>query len=185
MKPHYKILILGAGTGGVSVAARLAKKLSAQDIAILDPAENHYYQPLWTLSGAGLIPKQESERAQRNVLPKGVHWVKESVTKLLPKSNEVETDSGKRFSYDFLVIGLGLRLAWENIPGAKESLGKNGVCTIYEYAQVDKTAQMLRSFSGGKAMFTMPPLPIKCAGAPQKITSRHSILRYNKMGVRK
>lgn len=68
-----------------------------------------------------------------------------------------------------MIVALGLRLAWEKIPGAKESLGKNGVCTIYEYDQVDKTEEMLRSFSGGTAVFTMPPVPIKCAGAPQKI----------------
>lgn len=169
MSTHFRILILGAGSGGISVAARLAKKVSPAQIAIIDPSDKHYYQPLWTLSGAGVIPKQESEKEQKDLIPSGVSWIKESVTKLGPGTNEVETSTGKKISYDFLVVALGLRLAWEKIPGAKETLGTNGVCTIYEYDQVDKTEQLLKSFSGGRAIFTMPPVPIKCAGAPQKI----------------
>ncbi|NBX76326.1 MAG: NAD(P)/FAD-dependent oxidoreductase [Proteobacteria bacterium] len=169
MKAHYKVLILGAGSGGLSVAARLAKKLSPKEIAIVDPAKKHYYQPLWTLSGAGVLPKQESERNQVDFIPQGVDWIQESVTRFNPQENEIETDSARKITYDFMVVALGLRLAWEKIPGATEALGKNGVCTIYEYDQVDKTEQMLKSFSGGTALFTMPPVPIKCAGAPQKI----------------
>lgn len=169
MSMHFRILILGAGSGGISVAARLAKKVSPAQIAIIDPSDKHYYQPLWTLSGAGVIPKRESEKEQKDLIPSGVSWIKESVTKLGSGTNEVETSTGKKISYDFLVVALGLRLAWEKIPGAKETLGTNGVCTIYEYDQVDKTEQLLKSFSGGRAIFTMPPVPIKCAGAPQKI----------------
>jgi sulfide:quinone oxidoreductase len=183
MNAHYKVLILGAGSGGISVAARLAKKLSPTDLAIIDPAQKHYYQPLWTLSGAGVVPKQESERNQIDLIPPGVDWIQEGVARLIPQANEVETDSGKKISYDFLIVALGLRLAWEKIPGAKEALGKNGVCTIYEYDQVDKTEEMLRSFSGGTAVFTMPPVPIKCAGAPQKIMYLADEI-FRKNGVR-
>lgn len=169
MRTHYKVLILGAGSGGISVAARLSKKISPTDMAIVDPAENHYYQPLWTLSGAGVVPKEESQKPTQEFIPMGMDWVRESVVRLNPKSNEVETSSGRKLQYDFLVVSLGLRLAWEKIPGAKEALGTNGVCTIYEYDQVDRTNEMLSSFTGGTAIFTMPPVPIKCAGAPQKI----------------
>ena len=183
MNAHYKVLILGAGSGGISVAARLAKKLSPTDLAIIDPAQKHYYQPLWTLSGAGLVPKQESEKNQIDFIPPGVDWIQEGVARLIPQANEVETDSGKKITYDFLIVALGLRLAWEKIPGAKEALGKNGVCTIYEYDQVDKTEEMLRSFSGGTAVFTMPPVPIKCAGAPQKIMYLADEI-FRKNGVR-
>jgi len=183
MKAHYKILILGAGSGGISSAARLAKQISPKDIAIVDPAIKHYYQPLWTLSGAGVLPKQESERNQIDYIPQGVDWIQESVTRLNPKANEVETSSGLTLTYDFLIVALGLRLAWEKIPGAKKALGKNGVCTIYEYDQVDKTEEMLKTFTGGTAIFTMPPVPIKCAGAPQKIMYLADEI-FRKKGIR-
>lgn len=183
MNAHFKVLILGAGSGGISVAARLARKMPSEDIAIVDPSLKHYYQPLWTLSGAGIVPKEESEKNQKEFIPAGVHWIQESVTQLKPKNNLVETSSGKILTYDFLVVALGLRLAWEQIPGAQESLGTEGVCTIYEYEQVDKTKEMLSSFSGGTAIFTMPPVPIKCAGAPQKIMYLADEI-FRKNGVR-
>ncbi|MFM8270105.1 MAG: FAD/NAD(P)-binding oxidoreductase [Pseudomonadota bacterium] len=183
MRTHYKILILGAGTGGISVAARLAKKVRPTDIAIVDPSEHHYYQPLWTLSGAGVVPKKESEKETKEFIPMGMDWIRESVVRLNPRSNEVETSSGRKLHYDFLVVALGLRLAWEKIPGAKDALGTNGVCTIYEYDQVDKTHAMLASFKGGTAIFTMPPVPIKCAGAPQKIMYLADEI-FRKTGVR-
>ena len=66
-------------------------------------------------------------------------------------------------------MATGLKLNWEKIEGLGESLGKNGICSIYQFDQVDTTARMIENFQGGAAIFVMPPTPIKCAGAPQKI----------------
>lgn len=169
MNKHCRVLILGAGSGGISVAARLAKALPEGSITLVDPSTKHYYQPLWTLAGAGVVAKEMSERKQEKLIPKGVVWIPEAANHIDPDNKVVELKGGQLISYDYLVVALGLRLCWEKIQGAKETLGSNGVCSIYEYDQVDETAKMLHEFKGGTAIFTMPPVPIKCAGAPQKI----------------
>jgi len=183
MKTHFKVILLGAGTGGISVAARLSKKLSASEISIIDPAAEHYYQPLWTLSGAGVVPKERSKKNMSSLIPKDVTWFQNKVMRIDPDQKMVELDNQSKLQFDFLVVAPGLRLAWEKIPGAQESLGHNGVCTIYEYDEVDRVCQMLESFKGGTAVFTMPPVPIKCAGAPQKIMYLADEI-FRKNGVR-
>lgn len=165
----YKVLILGAGAGGISVAAKLKSHFSDNEIALVDFADNHYYQPIWTLVGAGLMPKEVSERKTKDLIPSGVTWIKEKIISIDPTSNKVQLSHDISISYDYLIIGTGLQLDWHKIEGLNDNLGKNGICSIYEYNQVDYTAKMLQEFQGGTAIFVMPPTPIKCAGAPQKI----------------
>lgn len=165
----HSILILGAGSGGISVAARLVKKLGSGHIAIVDPSTNHFYQPLWTLAGAGLVRKERTQKAQRDVIPKGVKWIQDSVSRVEPSENTVHLSSGETVQYDYLIVATGLRLAWEKIQGLEGHLGRNGICSIYQYDQVDEVAKQIQTLSTGTALFVMPPVPIKCAGAPQKI----------------
>lgn len=166
---HFKVLILGAGSGGVSVAARLKKKIGAENIGVIEPADHHFYQPLWTLVGAGIVQKEKTKKHMGFVIPKGVAWVKDRVKSVDAATKTVTCDSGKTLAYDFLLVATGLKLDWEKIKGIDGHLGKNGICSIYQYEDAEKTAQMLKQFKGGDAIFTMPPVPIKCAGAPQKI----------------
>lgn len=168
-KTSYKVVILGAGAGGISVAAKLKRSLPEGSIAIVDPSEKHYYQPFWTLVGGGLIDKKTTERNQADVIPKGVEWIKESVLAIDAKSNKIHLSHDLELAYDYLVIATGLKLDWHKIEGLGDNLGKNGICSIYQYDQVDTAAKMIQEFQGGKALFVMPPPPIKCAGAPQKI----------------
>jgi sulfide:quinone oxidoreductase len=53
MKSHYKILIVGGGNAGLSLASQLLIKDSSLEIGIIEPSKKHYYQPAWTLVGAG------------------------------------------------------------------------------------------------------------------------------------
>ena len=53
MSNHYQILIIGGGTAGIMTAAQLLKQKISSSIAIIEPASTHYYQPAWTLVGAG------------------------------------------------------------------------------------------------------------------------------------
>jgi len=170
MNPEkVKILVLGGGTGGISVAARLVRKGYGNEVVILDPSPVHYYQPYWTLAGAGQVSKESSERTMASVIPRGARWISDSVKEIKAENNRVETVDGRSFEYEVLVVALGLELNYEKIEGCKETLGKNGVVSIYQYDQLDACEKAIDSFSGGKAIFTMPPVPIKCAGAPQKI----------------
>lgn len=180
----YKVLILGAGTGGISIAARLVKKMKPNEIAIVDPSDKHYYQPLWTLVGAGIVKKEATEKPQKNFIPKGVHWIKDHVLSIDPENRSAHLGNSQKIDFEYLVIGTGLRLCWEKIQGLKNNLGKDGICSIYQYDQVDKAADMIQRFSGGTAVFTMPPVPIKCAGAPQKIMYLADEI-FRKNGVRK
>ncbi len=168
-KSTYKVLILGAGAGGISVAARLKRSLGDSEIAIIDPSENHFYQPLWTIAGAGLMPKEQTVKKQKDLIPNGVDWIKEKVIAIDPVTQRVSLSSDMMVGYDFLVIATGLKLNWEKIEGLNGNLGKNGICSVYQYDQVDAAAKMIQDFQGGVALFVMPPVPIKCAGAPQKI----------------
>lgn len=168
-KSNYKILILGAGAGGISVAAKLKKNFDEGEIAIVDPSENHYYQPLWTVAGAGLMSKFDTEKKQMDVIPAGVSWIKEQVLSIDPISQKVSLSHDIVVGYDFLVIATGLKLNWDKIEGLGDNLGKNGICSVYQFDQIDNAARMIQEFQGGTALFVMPPPPIKCAGAPQKI----------------
>ena len=168
-KEHHRIVIVGGGSGGISVAARLARALKNPDIVIVDPASDHYYQPLWTLVGGGVFKKEASRRAEQSVIPHGATWVQESVVELCPQENCVVTNTGRTLEYDYLVAAPGIQLDWNKIKGLEGHLGQDGLCSNYVYEQSELTWQTINSFKGGKALFTQPSTPIKCAGAPQKI----------------
>ena len=168
---HYSIVIVGAGTAGVSVAARLvrtSKNLKGQ-VAIIDPKSKHYYQPLWTLVGAGAAKKEESERDLASLIPAGIDLISDAVTVCRPSQNTLLTKQGTTVSYDYLVVSAGLQIDWDGVKGLKNTVGKNGVCSNYSYHTVDSTWENIRNFKGGTAIFTHPDSPVKCGGAPQKI----------------
>jgi len=98
-----------------------------------------------------------------------VKWLQSSVNYVSPLDNVVLTNKDEPIYYDHLVVASGIQLNWSAIPGLQESLGKNGVCSNYDSSSVSKTAEFLKDFKGGIALFTQPATPIKCAGAPQKI----------------
>ena len=168
-KDHYQILILGGGTAGITVAAQLRRKLKDYDLAIIEPSTKHYYQPLWTLVGAGVFPKEQSEREESAFIPKGADWIQDYVAELQPEQNCVVTRDGRRITYDYLVIALGIQVDWNKIPGLAEGVGTKQICSNYSYQQVDYTWECVSKFKGGTALFTMPNTAVKCGGAPQKI----------------
>lgn len=167
---HHQIVIVGGGTAGITVAAQLARRgYNHSEIAVIEPSDNHYYQPLWTLVGAGLAKKESTERSEKSVMPRGVAWIQDAVTELLPEQNTIRTRDGRTITYDWLVVAAGLQINWDNIPGLSSTIGKQGVCSNYSYATVDSTWEAIRTFKGGTAIFTMPSGAVKCGGAPQKI----------------
>ena len=171
MKSHYEILIIGGGTGGLTVASQLAAHVDGGAIAVVEPSATHYYQPLWTLVGGGIFPKEDSARDEADFIPDGVTWIQEAATAIDPDRRIVETAVAGPISYDFLVIAAGIQLQWNRIPGLAESVGKpgTGVVSNYSYETVDSTWEAIRTFRGGTAIFTEPITPVKCGGAPQKI----------------
>lgn len=180
---RHKIVIVGGGNAGISVAARLCKSLPEPDVAIIEPSETHYYQPLWTLVGGGVVDKQKSARPEAGLIPKDAKWIKDSVERLDPENNEVVTASGERIGYDHLVVACGIEIDWDGVKGLAGAVGRDDVCSNYDFEHVDYTWRTIQNFSGGTALFTMPPPPIKCAGAPQKIMYMADD-NFRKRGVR-
>ncbi len=164
-----KIIIVGGGNAGISVAAQLLKKDKSLEIGILDPSAKHYYQPAWTLVGAGIFDIRKTMREEEDCIPKGATWIQEAVTAFLPEENRVVGESGISYSYDALIVCPGLQLDWQKIKGLKETLGKNEVSCNYSYDLAPYTWEMIKNFKGGTAVFTNPSTPVKCGGAPHKI----------------
>ena len=164
----HKIVIIGGGSAGISVAARL-RRAGESDVAVIDPAMTHYYQPLWTLVGGGAAPVEESARPQASVMPRGVHWITDAAAEIDPDSQEVTLAGGSSVGYDYLVVCPGIQLDWAKISGLGETLGRNGVSSNYAYELAPATWKFIRETRSGTAVFGMPAGPIKCAGAPQKI----------------
>lgn len=165
---HHQIIIVGGGNAGISVAAQLFRKNSKLDIAIIDPADKHYYQPAWTLVGGGAFDLQKTVRNEADVMPKQAKWIKEACMSFQPEKNEVTT-SGGTYTYDYLIVAPGIQLNWGAIKGLPETISKNDVCSNYSFQTVPYTFEVLKNFKGGKAIFHNPHTSVKCGGAPHKI----------------
>jgi sulfide:quinone oxidoreductase len=164
----HQIVIVGAGAAGISAASSLLKRDSGLDIAIIDPADTHYYQPGWTMVGGGIFPAEKTVKTMASVIPEGVTWIKAAVAAFEPENNIVTLEGCRLVKYDKLIVCPGIKLNWHGIEGLVETLGQNGVTSNYRYDLAPYTWELVKSMRKGKAIFTQPPMPIKCAGAPQK-----------------
>jgi sulfide:quinone oxidoreductase len=166
---QHQIVIIGGGNGGISVAARVSRELAGADVAIVEPSEKHYYQPAWTLVGGGVMPKEQTVRDESDYIPSGATWIRSSVERIDAENNQLVTADGETIEYEYLVVACGIEVNWDGVKGLAGAVGQNQVCSNYSYEHVDYTWRTIKEFKGGTALFTMPPPPIKCAGAPQKI----------------
>lgn len=182
MKTHYQVLIIGGGTAGIMVASQLKKKNASREIGLIEPSDKHYYQPAWTLVGANTYKFEDTVRPMASLIPKGVDWIKEYADAFKPEQNSVVTKSGTKFTYDYLVVVPGLKIAPELVEGLTEAMKKGVVCS--NYTNPNHTWDTLKNFKGGTALFTQPTTPIKCGGAPQKIMYLADDY-FRKTGVRK
>ncbi|MYZ49272.1 bifunctional protein tyrosine phosphatase family protein/NAD(P)/FAD-dependent oxidoreductase [Propylenella binzhouense] len=165
----HQIVIVGGGSAGAAVAASLLHRDDSLDIAIIDPSEVHYYQPGWTLVGAGVFKPEATRKNMADVIPAGVKWIREAVVAFEPEANAVILEGCRVVRYERLIVAPGLKLNWDGVAGLTETLGKNGVTSNYRYDLAPYTWELVQRTKSGRALFTQPPMPIKCAGAPQKV----------------
>lgn len=162
------IVVIGGGSAGIGLLASLLKRDPDLNITLIEPNDHHCYQPAWTLVGGGAYDLKKTRRPLADVLPNGVTWIQAAVSEVLPDEQTLLLDSGQRVSWQHLIVCPGLRLAWEAIEGLQDTLGQHGVTSNYSYEYAAYTWQLVQQLKGGKAIFTQPAMPIKCAGAPQK-----------------
>ncbi len=178
----FTVVIVGGGAAGVSTANNMKRKRPEIDIALIEPSEKHYYQPGFTIIGGGAYSLKKATRNEADLIGSGIEWIKDYAESFQPDNNAVTLRSGDVISYDFLVVCPGLQLDFEKIQGLPETLGKNGVCSNYSADTVEYTWETLQKLESGTALFTQPPMPIKCAGAPQKIMYLAAD-RFRKKGI--
>ncbi|XP_068128608.1 sulfide:quinone oxidoreductase, mitochondrial [Hyperolius riggenbachi] len=167
-KEYYDVVVVGGGAGGITMSARMKRKVGAGKVAIIEPSETHYYQPMWTLVGGGAKKLANSSRPTASTIPSGVKWIKSEVKGFDPDRNCIRIDD-KEISYKYLIISLGIKLQFEKIKGLPEGFNYPKIGSNYSVKTVEKTWKALQDFKKGNAIFTFPNTPVKCAGAPQKI----------------
>ena len=164
----YDVVIVGGGSAGIATASSLLKRNQKLSVAVIEPSEDHYYQPGWTMVGAGVFSAEFTKRTEKSVMPKAVDWIKKAASGFVPEDNKVLLADGSSVAYRVLVACPGIKLDWDAIDGLTETLGQNGVTSNYRYDLAPYTNRLVKDFKQGRALFTQPPMPIKCAGAPQK-----------------
>jgi sulfide:quinone oxidoreductase len=165
---RHEVVIIGGGAAGAACASSLLKRSPGLDIAVIDAADVHYYQPGWTLVGGGVFRAPDTARTMGSVLPRGVHWIKAAVVAFEPENQAVVLEGCRVVRYGRLIVCPGLKVDWHGVEGLAETLGRNGVTSNYRYDLAPYTWKLVSQWRGGRALFTQPPMPIKCAGAPQK-----------------
>jgi len=165
---YFDVAIVGAGAAGIATAASLKKRQRHLSVVLIDPAETHYYQPGWTMVGGGVFQAPSTARSTASVVPSNVAWIQQSVQDFQPDDNMLSLEDGGTVCYEQLVVAPGLKLDWDGVEGLSENLGRNGVTSNYAYHTASYTWELVQNLKSGTALFTQPPMPIKCAGAPQK-----------------
>ncbi len=172
IKTDAKIVIIGGGAAGITVAARLDRALDNPKVTIVDPSSKHVYQAGHTLVGGGITTAEKLIRTTKEYIPDSAKWIQTKATQIDPDAQKVSLENGQVLDYDYLVVCPGLQFDWGKVEGLDGSMiGNNGINSIYTLEGAQKTWQALQEFSktGGEALFTHPNTPIKCGGAPKKI----------------
>ena len=191
LKTSAHIVIAGSGLGGIAVANRLSKILDGAKITIVDRKEEHNYQPGYTLVATGVWPVDKVRDRNADYQPAGVEWVKDMVAGFDPSTNTLVTAGGQRIRYDFLVVATGVQLDFAQIEGMDVSaIGSNGLASVYpspQAAQATWSAMQAFTAKGGNAVMTLPATPLKCAGAPLKMSFmlRDRLLKAGTLGASK
>ncbi|KAL7896029.1 hypothetical protein HDV63DRAFT_380275 [Trichoderma sp. SZMC 28014] len=169
----HRIVVIGGGTAGLDISHKLLRsgKFSQDEIAVVDPATWHHFQPGWTLVGGGIKTKEELRRPLNSLIDPKFKFYNDSVAKFSPEDNSITLGNGDKVSYEQLVVAPGISVNYGSVKGLPEALAdpKSLVSSIYNYDTCDKTFETIQKLHKGTAIFTQPAGPIKCAGAPQKI----------------
>ncbi|WP_307385395.1 MULTISPECIES: NAD(P)/FAD-dependent oxidoreductase [Microbacterium] len=162
-----RIVVVGGGNAGLSVAGRL-HRAGLADITVIEPRTLHVFAPLQSHIAGGAARASEAARPQADVIPPGVRWLRDEVFTVDADTRRVHLVSGGRVDYDQLVVCAGMRMAWEQVPGLPEAMAADSGISNYDYALAAKASAVLRDLRSGTVVFTQPPEPASCGAAAQK-----------------
>ncbi|MEN8147174.1 MAG: FAD/NAD(P)-binding oxidoreductase [Campylobacterota bacterium] len=179
-----KIVIVGAGAGGIMALARLHSSLKSPDITIIAPNELHIYQPGQVFQAAGLYLSDDLTKPNSDFIPDDVNWIKDEVAAFDPDNNTLKTRSGEEVAYDYLVVAAGIDYHYDWIRGLKEEdIGTKGIASVYLSNMEKGTAeggsitwdwfnalsQASATSKKQRVIYTQPNTPVKCGGVSHKI----------------
>jgi len=161
------LMILGAGTGGTMVANRMSRELPSNwSITVIDPEENHLYQPGLLFLPFGARDEAKLERPRRRTLAPRVTWRQNAVEQVDTAARSIALAGGERLRYDLLVIASGCRPHPEETAGL---LGPHWRDTVHDFYSLDGALALrskLETFTGGRLVVNIAEMPIKCPVAP-------------------
>jgi NADPH-dependent 2,4-dienoyl-CoA reductase/sulfur reductase-like enzyme len=111
-------------------------------------------------------------RDRGECLNQNLNWLQQRVSKVDPDNNTLYVENNESpLTYDFLVMCSGVELRYDLIEGSLEALNDKEcpVGSMYRLDFAHKMSDLRSNFKSGKAIFTLPTMPVKCGGAPQKI----------------
>lgn len=161
-----RIIVVGAGTGGLIVANQVARQLAPAirrgdvDVILIGDRDEYLYQPGLLYLAFDRMRVSELVRKVTDLIVPGVRFVLDRVTEIDPKSQVVRTKSGQTLGYDYLVLATGSQLNLKEIPGLAE-----GAHWFYDLEGALRLRDALNRFAGGRLVITVG-LPHKCPVAP-------------------
>ena len=169
-----KILILGAGAAGTIASNKLARELRREiakgevEITILDKNDTNVNQGGFTFLPFGLYTPEDIMRPRKRLISprvKAVFGDDGEVSHVDLGNREITVKSGKKYSYDYLMIAVGCRPYPEGVPGLSKDFN-----TYYTFEGALKLKEFVNTFEKGKIVILTPEMPIPCPGAPAKFT---------------
>ncbi|MCL6595267.1 MAG: FAD-dependent oxidoreductase [Firmicutes bacterium] len=157
----HRILVVGAGVGGLAAAHRLRQRLEPEDeIVVLDQRNAHTFWPslLWILSGTR--HSDDVSRPLAALRERRLKVVQAEVSAVDPTSVCVTAD-GRAWTGDALVLAPGAELDPSGIPGLEEG-GHN----LYTVAGSESAFRVLESLTHGQVVVLIASVPFKCPAAP-------------------
>jgi sulfide:quinone oxidoreductase len=158
-----RVLVLGAGFGGLELTTRLSDELGDDvDIVLIDKADGFVFGFSKLDVMFGRTTADAVRHSYRDLVKPGVQFVKATITSIDPVARRVVTDVGA-FEADVMVVALGADLDPAATPGLLE-----GGREFYTVDGAFATREVLDSFGGGRVIIAVTSTPFKCPPAPSE-----------------
>jgi len=179
-----QLVILGHGTGGTIIAAKMRQRLAENDwqITVIDRDWQHHYQPGWLFIPFGIYTAADCVKPKAKFVPPGVTLVLDEITEIDPVKKQVKTKRDT-YAYDWLVVATGARIMPDEVEGMAEGMGRD-IHTFYSQEGAVALYDKLKYFHRGRVVINIAELPFKCPVAPLEFAFMADWF-FTKNGVRK